>query len=284
VVAYFLIGLREGLEAVLVVSILVAFLVKSQRRQHLKYVWIGVGAAIALSLLFGGLIIVTASTLLTDFRSQELFEAILSITAVGFVTWMIFWMRRTARYLKGELHEKLEAALGVGPVAVAVVGFLAVAREGLETVLLFWASSQAAVASPVAAVGALAGGVAAAILLGWLIYRGAVRINLSTFFTWTGVVLILVAAGILAYGVHDLQEAAVLPGLEVKAFDVSTVISPTGWLGTVLGGIFNFNPAPTVAEAIAWAAYLIPVLTYFLWPQRPAPKPTAEAEPAQQSA
>jgi high-affinity iron transporter len=283
-VAYFLIGLREGLEATLVVSILVAFLVKSQRRQHLRYVWAGVGGALALSLALGALIIVTASALLTDFRSQELFEAVLSITAVGFVTWMIFWMRRTARHLKGELHEKLEAALGVGPVAVAVVAFLAVAREGLETVLLFWASAQTAVVSPYAAVGALTGGVAAAVVLGWLIYRGAVRINLSTFFTWTGVVLVLVAAGILAYGVHDLQEAGVLAGQGVKAFDISTVISPTGWLGTVLGGIFNFNPAPTVAEAIAWVAYLVPVLAYFLWPQRPKATPKPSPEPAQQAA
>lgn len=283
-IAYFLIGLREGLEAALVVSILVAFLVKAQRRQHLRYVWAGVGAAVVLSIGLGALIIVTASALLTDFRSQELFEALLSITAVGFVTWMIFWMRRTARHIKGELHGKLEAALGVGPLAVAVVGFLAVAREGLETVLLFWASTQTAVVSPYAAVGALTGGVVAAVVLGWLIYRGAVRINLSTFFTWTGVVLVVVAAGILAYGVHDLQEAAVLGGLDVKAFDVTAVISPTGWLGTVLGGIFNFNPAPTVAEAVAWAAYLVPVLTYFLWPQRPSTTTRPTPEPAEQAA
>ncbi|MEU4327943.1 iron uptake transporter permease EfeU [Nonomuraea dietziae] len=270
--ASFLIGLREGLEATLVVSILVAFLVKSDRRDKLPLVWAGVGLAVALSVGFGALLSFTAANL--TFEQQELFEALTSIAATVFVTWMIFWMRGAARTIAGDLRAKLGRALNVGGVAVAVMAFLAVVREGLETSLLFYASAQGAAATALPLIG-ISLGVLASIVIGWGIYASAIRINLTTFFTWTGLLLILVAGGILKYGVHDLQEAGILPGLNTLAFDISAVLDPGAWYSALLAGMFNITPAPSVLEMAAWALYVIPVLFLFL---RPAAAPKA-AEP-----
>ena len=278
--ATYLIGLREGLEATLVVSILIAFLVKSDRKDRLVQVWSGVGLAVALSVFFGWLLSYTSTSLLQKTEHRELFEAITSIAAVVFVTWMIFWMRRAARSIAGELRSKLTDALAVGSIAVAVMAFLAVVREGLETSLIFYSAVQGAGVDG-GPLYALLGGIATAVLLGYLLYATAVRINLSTFFTWTGALLILVAAGILKYGVHDLQESAVLPGLNNVAFDISTVLDPASWYAALLGGMFNITPAPTVLEVVAWVAYAVPVLVLFLRPTRRKRTASATAgEPA----
>ncbi|MGC5014297.1 iron uptake transporter permease EfeU [Streptosporangium sp. DT93] len=268
--ASYLIGLREGLEATLVVSVLVALLVKSDRRDRLPLVWAGVGAAVALSVAFGALLTFTVAHL--EYSRQELFEAITSLLAAAFVTWMIFWMRRAARTLSGELRARLGEALEVGATAVVVVSFLAVAREGLETALLFFASAQGAATTAVPLAG-ISLGLLTAVVLGWGIYRSAMRINLTRFFTWTGLLLILVAAGILKYGVHDLQEAGVLPGLTDQAFDISGVLPADSWYGTLLAGMFNITPQPSVLETVAWAAYALPTLVLFLWPRRSRPVP-----------
>jgi high-affinity iron transporter len=289
--ATYLIGLREGLEATLVVSILVAFLVKAKRTDRLIQVWAGVGLAVALSVLFGWLLSYTSTTLLQKYEHRELFEAITSIAAVGFVTWMIFWMRRAARSIAGELRGKLSDALAVGSVAVAVMAFLAVVREGLETSLIFYSAVQGASVNG-GPLYALIGGIATAVAIGYLMYATAVRINLSVFFTWTGALLILVAAGILKYGVHDLQEAGVLPGLNNLAYDISGVLDPSAWYTALLTGMFNITPTASVLEVIAWAAYGIPVLFLFLRGSRtvkpaastttptPAPAPVESADPA----
>jgi|SRR5215207_3277759 len=271
----FLIGLREGLEATLVVSILIAFLVKSERRDRLPLVWLGVGLAVLLSVAFGALLTFTSTSLLSEFTDRELFGGTLSIIAVGFVTWMIFWMRRTARHLKADLTGKLAAAVAMGALAVTLAAFLAVAREGLETTLFFWAAAQQAGDASGPLLGFVAG-IAISIAIGWLLYRSAIHLNLALFFAWTGAGLILVAAGILAYGVHDLQEAEFLPGLTMLAFDVSPQVPPDSWYGTLLKGIFNFSPATTVLEATAWLAYTIPVMALFLWPARRAVKPAPQ--------
>ncbi|WP_433495083.1 iron uptake transporter permease EfeU [Micromonospora sp. CA-248089] len=281
--ATYLIGLREGLEATLVVSILVAFLVKSQRRDRLPQVWAGVGLAVALSVGFGSLIQCTSTSLLRTSESRELFEAVTSVAAVVFVTWMIFWMRRAARTIAGELRGKLTDALAVGSLAVAGMAFLAVIREGLETALIFYAAAESAAGGTgPGSLLALAGGIATAVVIGFLLYRSAVRINLSRFFTWTGALLILVAAGILKYGVHDFQEAGVLPGLNDLAFDISATFDPSSWYGALLAGMFNITAAPTVLELVAWVAYAVPVLVLFLrkpaQPAQPA-KPARPAEP-----
>ncbi|MFE3139760.1 iron uptake transporter permease EfeU [Streptomyces scopuliridis] len=260
----YLIGLREGLEASLVVCILVAYLVKTERRDALRPIWLGIGVAVVIALGFGfGL----------EFGSQELtFEAkealggSLSVLAVALVTWMVFWMRRTARHLKTELHGRLDAALQMGTGALVATAFLAVGREGLETALFVWASVRASSDGSHAPLIGVLLGIASAVVLGWLFYRGALRINLAKFFTWTGGMLVIVAAGVLAYGVHDLQEARFLGGLSSKAFDISTTIPPDSWYGTLLKGVFNFQPDPTVLQVIVWCLYLIPTLALFLAP------------------
>ncbi|MFF4616471.1 iron uptake transporter permease EfeU [Nonomuraea jabiensis] len=274
--ASYLIGLREGLEAALVVSVLVAFLVKSDRKDKLPHVWTGVGAAVALSVGFGALLTFTAAHL--GHTGQELFDAITSLLAVVFVTWMIFWMRRAARALSGELRGKLSEALELGSIAVVVMAFLAVAREGLETAILFFASVQGAVTTPEPLIG-ISLGLLTSVLIGWGLYRSAVKINLTKFFTWTGLLLILVAAGIFKYGVHDLQEADILPGLSTYAFDISGVIPADSWYGTLLSGMLNITPQPSVAEVIAWACYLVPTLFFFLRTTRvkSTPSPASSA-------
>ncbi|WP_328870906.1 FTR1 family protein [Streptomyces sp. NBC_00287] len=262
--ANYLIGLREGLEASLVVCILVAYLVKTDRRDALRPVWIGIGVAVALSLGFGCALEFGSQEL--TFEAQEALGGSLSLIAVGLVTWMVFWMRRTARHLKAELHGKLDAALQIGTAALVATAFLAVGREGLETALFVWTSVRAAGEGSSDPVTGAALGLATAVLMGWLFYRGALRINLAKFFTWTGGMLVVVAAGVLAYGFHDLQEADWLPGLTNKAFDITGTIPPDSWYGTLLKGVFNFQPDPTVLQVTVWLLYLIPTLALFLAP------------------
>lgn len=275
--ATYLIGLREGLEATLVVSILIAFLVKSERRDRLAQVWSGVGLAVGLSVVFGWLLTYTSTTLLSQPSDRELFEAVTSVLAVCFVTWMIFWMRRAARSIAGELRSKLTDALAVGSLAVAVMAFFAVVREGLETSLIFYSAVQGATTSAKPLVALLAG-IATSIVLGFGLYASAVRINLTKFFTWTGAILILVAAGIFKYGVHDFQESGVLPGLSNLAYDVSTVLDPSTWYMSLLTGMFNITATATVLETIAWVGYAVPVLALFLRPARRRPVAAGDTE------
>ncbi|GAA1745706.1 iron uptake transporter permease EfeU [Luedemannella helvata] len=269
----FLIGLREGLEASLVVSILVAFLVKTDRRRILPQVWLGVGVAVALSIGFGAFLFYVKDLL--TYEQRELFEAVTSIMAVVFVTWMIFWMRKFARSLAKDLRTKLDEAVSVGTAAVVAMAFLAVIREGLETATLFFAAAQGASTTAGPLLGIVTG-LLTSVVLGWLIYVSAIRINLTVFFTVTGCLLVLVAAGILKYGVHDLQEAGILPGLYDHAFDISGWYDPTTWYGSLLGGMFNVTPTPSVIEMVAWIAYAVPVLLLFLKRPRSVARPAAE--------
>ncbi len=226
--------------------------------------WIGIAVAIVLALAFGCALTYGSQEL--TFEAQEGLGGSLSVIAVVLVTWMVFWMRRTARHLKAELHGKLDAALRMGTGALVVTAFLAVGREGLETALFVWASVRA---SSDGTHGPLIGvvlGLLTAVLLGWLFYRGAVRINLAKFFTWTGGMLVVVAAGVLAYGFHDLQEAGLVGGLTDLAFDISGTIPPDSWYGTLLKGVFNFQPDPTVLQTCMWAVYLVPALAFFFSP------------------
>jgi len=217
---------------------------------------------------------------LYGYTAQEIIGGSLSILAVCFVTWMIFWMARTARGMKGELEGRLDEAITTGTWSLVVLAALAVGREGLETALFLWAAAQASDSTTDPLIGA-AIGLASAVVLGVLIFRGAVRLNLSKFFTWTGGALIFVAAGVLAYGVHDLQEGGVLPGLDNLLFDVSEQIPPSSWYATLLKGTLNFTPTTTWLQAVAWTLYVIPVLTAFIYivtrdsaaPRRATPAP-----------
>ena len=258
--ANYLIGLREGIEAALIVSILVAYLVKTDRREHLRWVWTGVGVAIGLSVLFATALALTSGSMSES--AEAVFAGVASLIAVGFVTWMVFWMKRTARNIKGELQGKLDHAVGVGAVAVAAVACIAVVREGLETALFLWTASQATGEGFVAVLGGLLG-LATAVVIGWLFYRGALRINLSTFFAWTGAVLIIIAAGVLSYAVHEFQEVGILPGDESKAFNVSSAIPMDSWFGELLKGFVNWSSNPSWLQVIAWGLYVGIVMTLF---------------------
>ncbi len=276
--ANFLIGLREGLEAALVVTILIAYVVKIGRRDTLAKLWAGVGFAILVSLALGA--VLTFGTHTLTFEAQEAIGGSLSIVATGFVTWMIFWMLRTARNLKNQLHATIDRNVAGAAWGLVTVAFLAVGREGIETALFIWAAVQASGSGTVPVLGA-ALGIASAAALGGLIYCGMVRINLARFFTVTGAALIVVAAGVLAYGVHDLQEAGILPGLGALAFDVSAAIPPDSWIGTLLRGTINLTPQTTWLQAIAWIAYVVPTVTVFFARVRanralPSPSPTEE--------
>ena len=260
-------------------GLLVACRVTSGRRALLGRVWAGGALAVVVSLAAGAALTFGPRGL--SFEAQEAIGGSLSIVAVGFVTWMIFWMARTSRQLKSELEGRVDAAIGRGRWSLALVATLAVGREGLETALFIWAAAKATGSStrPLAG-GAL--GLAVAVVLGVLIYRGAVKLDLGKFFRWTGAFLVFVAAGVLAYGVHDLQEADILPGLNSLAFDVSGAVPPGSWYGTLLKGTVNFSPRTTWLELAAWLAYLIPVLTLFILTMRPARPsvPTISAAPA----
>ena len=280
----YLIGLREGLEAALVVGILLAYLVRIERRDLLRWVWAGVALAVALSIAFGALLTFGPSSL--TFEAQEAIGGILSIFAVALITWMIFWMARVARHMRGELQAKLDDAIATGPAAVLFVALLAVGREGLETALFIWSATQATTSSGDSTLIPLLGamlGVLTAVAMGFAFYKGVLKINLAKFFKWTGAILIVVAAGVLAYGVHDLQEAGILPGLNNLAFDVSEQIPPASVLGTLLKGTLNFSPATTVLEAVVWVAYLVPTMTLFLLRTR-TPKSSAPTQSAAQPA
>ncbi len=259
--ASLLIGLREGLEAALVVGVLVAYVDRIGRRDVLPRLWTGVAAAVILSLAVGA--VLTWGPYGLSFQAQEILGGAFSLLAVALVTWMIFWMASNSRDLSRNLRSQLDAAIGASGMAVVLIGFVSVGREGIETALLLWAattSSQNALSGTIAAVV----GILIAVAIAWLISRGLVRVDLSRFFRWTGVFLIVVAAGILVYGIGDLQEAAVLPGWGVAAFDLSAAVPPSSWYGTLLAGILNFTPEPTWAQAIAWLVYLAVVLVIFL--------------------
>ena len=259
--ANYLIGLREGLEAALIVTILIAYVVKIGRRDVLPRIWLGVALAVLLALGIGALL--TFGTYGLSFTAQETIGGVLSIVATGLVTWMVFWMLRTARDLKGHLQGNIDKHLVGAGLGLVLVAFLAVGREGIETALFIWAAVQATGATTLPLFGA-ALGILTAIGLGALIYAGMLKINLAKFFTYTGAILIVVAAGVLSYGVHDLQEAGLLPGLHALAFNVSAAVPPDSWYGTLLKGTLNFSPATTWLEMFAWLAYAVPTLTVFI--------------------
>lgn len=278
--ATLLIGMREGLEAALVVSVLLAYVNKIGRRDAARKIWFGVGAAILLSLVIGAVLTYGAYGL--SFVAQEAIGGILSLVAVAMVTWMVFWMLRMSRGLSGQLRTQLDAALLGGGWGVAAVAFISVAREGIETALFIWATTRASDTTPLAGFLTAISGIVIAAVLGWALYRGLIVVNLTVFFRWSGALLIIFAAGVLAYGLHDLQEAGLLPGPFMPApqdagpvmaawfgeaawaFQISHVIAPDGFFGVLLKGTIGFSPEMTKLEVLAWATYLIIVLPLFL--------------------
>jgi high-affinity iron transporter len=258
--ANYLIGLREGFEAALIVAILVAYLVKTGDRPAVRMAWLGVGVAVAMSVGVG-LLLTFVNEALSD-TAATAFAGAMSLLAVGLITWMVFWMASRAKGIKQHLHGEVDRALAASGVAVAAVAFAAVTREGVETALFLWAGIRSSGTTIAPLVGAILG-LATAVLLGVLMYRGAIRLNMARLFLWTGAALIVVAGGVLRYAVAEFQELGWLPGEHNTAFDLSAAIPPDGIVGTIIRGTVNLTPTMNWLEVVAWILYVVPTLVIF---------------------
>jgi high-affinity iron transporter len=276
--AAFLITLREGIEAALVVGIILAYLNSIGRRDRHATVWAGAALAVAISVVAGAIIFVTAGALSEE--AEEAFEGLASLAAVAVLTWMIFWMRRQARFIRGELQDKVDLALASGSaLALPALAFLVVVREGLETVLFLFSAIRTTAEGSVALgyVGAFLG-LVVAVVLGFLIYRGGTRLNIRTFFKVTGALILVVAAGLLAGGIHELQEIGWVAGEGTKAFDISGILSDEAGVGAFLKAMFGYNADPSVFEFGAWLAYLVVTGFLFFRPARAPARPSAPVD------
>jgi high-affinity iron transporter len=260
----FVIGLREGLEASLIVGIVAAFIIQRGERRALWWMWIGV--ALATALCASAALMLDAAGRSLPGRQREALEGSLALVAVAGVTYMVVWMRRHSRDLKRLLEDRAQSALVQGSVmALVAMAFLAVLREGLETAIFMLAAFEGSL-DPLATGSGAALGVAVAIGLGYAMYRGAIRINLSRFFRATGFVLILVAGGLLATSVHEFAEAGVLTVFQQRALDLSWLVAPGTIRASLLTGLLGLQPAPTVGEVLVWIAFVVPMGAYVLWP------------------
>jgi high-affinity iron transporter len=280
--ASFVIALREGIEAALIVSIILAYLKQLGATDRARLVWWGTGLAVVLSAAVGTAIFVAGAEFKGE--AEEIFEGLVTLAAVGVLTWMIFWMRRQGARIKSELQEKVDTALVAGGLALAGLAFFAVLREGIETALFLFAAAKgtavegAAVAPATQVTGAVLG-LALAVILGVLLYRGGIRMNLRSFFRVTGMILIVVAAGLFAYSLHELQEAGWLPFLETHAFDLSASLPDDSGVGAILRGLIGYNADPTWLEVVGWATYLVVIGGFFLRaPSMPGTKSRPERE------
>jgi len=262
----FVIGLREGVEAALIVGIIAAFLRQEGRRDALRWMWVGVAIAAAICVAAGVALELVSRDL--PQRQQEMLETVVGAIAVAAVTFMIVWMRRNARGLKRALEGRASDALAQGSV-IALVGmaFFAVIREGFETSVFLLAAFQDSTDTTAAGAGAILG-LAAAVAIGLGLYRGGVRINLTRFFRVTGLVLVFVAAGLLATAMHTAHEAGWINGLQGQALDLTWLVQPGTVSGSLLTGMLGLQPTPTVIEVLAYGLYAVPMGLYVIWPDR----------------
>ncbi len=279
----FVITLREGVEAALIVGIIAAFLVKEGRRDALRQMWIGVGIAVVLCSAVA--IILNAVDQELPQQQQEGLETIVGLIAVGMITYMIIWMRRHARGIKAHLEGEAASALATGSaMALVAMAFLAVLREGFETTVFLLAAFQDATDTTAAGAGAVLG-LAAAIAIGVGLYRGGVRINLSRFFRVTGLVLVFVAAGLLATAAHTAHEAGWINSFQSQALDLTWLVQPGTVSGALLTGMLGLQPQPTTIEVAVYVLYAVPMALYVVWPdrlrRRPRIRARREAAPAQ---
>ena len=266
----FVIGLREGLEAALIVGIIAAFLGRQGRRDAVRQVWVGVGIAVLICI--GIAVALQLLERALPQRGQEALETVVGALAVVMVSAMIVWMRHHARAMKGELEGAAAAALARGSaLALVVMAFLAVLREGFETSVFLLATFQASGNAVTAAIGAVVG-VLAAVALGWGIFRGGLRLNLARFFTLTSVVLVLVAGGLVMTAFHTGHEAGWVNVGQTQAFDLTWLVRPGTPVASLVTGVLGIQPTPTVIEVVAWVAYVVPMLVFVL---RPAARPPA---------
>ena len=270
----FLTGLREGVEAALIVSIILAYLVQTGNRQHFGKIWTGTALAIGASLAIGILLFITVGGFEEPY--EQLFEAAAMFLAAGVLTWMLFWMRRQARRDKGELQAAVDRHLSSGSAwGLAVLAFTAVIREGIETSLFLFGQVTAAPGN-LGALSVLGGalvGLLVAVAIGWLIYAGARRFNYGTFFLATGLALIFIAAGLLSHAVHELVDVGWITVATQPAFDISAVLSHDAGLGQFLRALVGYTSRPEVVTLVIYLAYLVTVLWFYL---RPVPVATVQ--------
>jgi len=273
----FLTGLREGVEAALIVAIVLAYLVRTGNGAQAGKVWLGAGLAILLSVVAGFVIFQTAGGLQPP--AEQYFEGTAMLVAAGVVTWMLFWMRSAAAGMRGELHARIDRAITEGTsLGLAVLAFTAVIREGIETSIFLAAQATSAQAGASSVLIGAVLGLAAAVAIGWVFYTGSRRINLRTFFTWTGVALVFIAAGLLSHAIHEFIEVGLIPFGTQTAFDISNVLSHDEGIGQFLRAIFGYSANPEVTTLVVHVTYLLVVLALYLRPMRPAALPARPAE------
>jgi high-affinity iron transporter len=262
----FVITLREGVEASLIVGIIAAFLVKEGRQDAMRQMWIGVGIAVVLCTAVGVGLDVIGRQL--PQKEQEGLETVIGVVAVAAVTYMIVWMRRHARSIKGTLEGEAASALATGS-TLALVGmaFLAVLREGFETSVFLLAAFQDSTDTTAAGAGAVLG-LIAAIAIGLGLYRGGVHLNLTRFFRFTGLILVFVAAGLLASAAHTGHEAGWINSFQSQALDLTWLVQPGTVSGALLTGMLGLQPTPTQVEVAVYLLYAVPMTLYVLWPDR----------------
>jgi high-affinity iron transporter len=259
-----LITFREGLEAALIIGIILAYINSTGNSGRSKAVWIGRALAVTVSLIAGAVIYFSAGQL--EGRAEEIFEGIATLTAAGVLTWMIFWMRKQAVNVKKHLHAQIQSALGSGSTfGLLGLAFIAVVREGIETVLFLFAAVRVSESALLSAVGSILG-LAIAIGVGYAIYKGTSKLNLSTFFNVTGVVLIIFAAGLLAYGIHELQEARIIPVVIEHVWDINHILPEASVIGRFFTAIFGYNANPSLLEVTAYSIFLGFVLVSYFYP------------------
>jgi high-affinity iron transporter len=274
--AAFIVTLREGLEAALIVSIILAYLRQLGRSDRSPLVWWGTAGAIAVSAVVGAIIFAVAGEF--EGKAEEVFEGLVSLLAVGVLTWMVFWMRRQAARIRGEIQDKVDSALTGGGFALAGLAFVMVLREGIETALFLFSAESATGGRFLFFVGAVLG-LAVSAAIGFVLYKGSVRLNLRTFFRYTGALILVVAAGLLAFGIHELQEAGYLTFLTTEAYNFEGSLPDDSGVGAILKAVFGYHAEASVLEVAAWAAYLVVVGFLYFRPGRTAP-PVAEPAPA----
>jgi high-affinity iron transporter len=255
------ITLREGLEAALIVAIVLTYLKGVGQKAYWKNVWLGTAAAVAVSVVAGAVIFAVAGEF--EGRAEQVFEGAAMLTAVVVLSWMIVWMKRQAVHIRGQLQSRLDAALlGGSALAIAVIPFVAVLREGIETAIFMFAAVQTS--TPLESTIGASAGLILAVALGYVVYRGGRQLNLRLFFNVTGAVLILFAAGLLAHGIHEFQEARLAPVLVEHVWDINGFLSDKSGPGLWLKGIFGYNGNPALLEVLAYPLYLGAAFWYFL--------------------
>jgi len=280
-------GLREGVEAALIVSIILAYLARTGNARRFGRIWVGTGAALLLSASLGAVLWITIGGLSSP--TEEYFEGSAMLLAAGVVTWMLFWMRRTAANIRGELHAGIDRALTDGGVwALSILAFTAVVREGIETSLFLLGQATAATTEEAGAASTLVGalvGIILAVLIGYGFYRGARVLNLARFFRWTGVALIFIAGGLVSHAAHEFIDAGLIGFGTSTAFDISRFLpsEPEGGnlLGQLLRAVFGYSSTPEWTTVVTWVVYVAGVLALYLQPMKPrTPAPISSSLPA----